>query len=741
MGSPSASRKLGAAPVYFTAVSTILGAILFLRFGFAVGTLGFWGALLLILMGHAVTIPTALAISELATNKRVEGGGEYFIISRSFGLNIGGTIGIALFLSQAICVAFYIIAFTEAFEFFFNFVAGSLSIVLPRQVISLPVIVIVGMTILRKGSNTGLKMLYGVVAVLFLSLLLFFLGKPAEGGMAPGQMPVRDIRNMGSIFMVFAIVFPAFTGMTAGVGLSGELRNPAKAIPLGTILATVTGLIVYVAVIYKLAVSASVEEMLENQLIMGKIAIGGAVVVPIGLAASTLSSALGSLLVAPRTLQALARDTTFPSMRLNRWLAAARSNDGEPVNASLITLIIAFVFVLLGSVDAVAEIISMFFLVTYGALCLISFLNQFGSSPSYRPSFRSKWYLSLTGFVVSVLVMFKINTLYALTATIVIILLYLYINHYHRSRRGLEALFANTLFQVNRNLQVFLQKSESKRKEKEWRPGVICISKDSFRRERAFRLLNWLSYRYGFSTYLHRIDGYYSRATSEQAAEELARLIEKYDTSNNHVYVDTIISPSYTSAIVQAIQVPGISGMENNMVLFEYDKENPENLGEIVENIRLIKAGNFDIALLASSSREMVYRKGIDVWIDFEEPENSSLLILLSFIIAGHPDWKRAVIRVFGTCKPGQSRDVLRQLSELVTSGRLPITEKNIEIIEMADGSSVKSLINEKSSMAALILSGFRPEMLKHNPEAWFSGYDETGTMLFINSHYQKEII
>lgn len=715
-------RKFGTAPVYFTAVSTILGAILFLRFGFAVGTLGFWGTLLLILLGHIITIPTALAISELATNKRVEGGGEYFIISRSFGLNIGATIGIALFLSQAISVAFYIIAFTEAFEFFFNFAAQKLSVVLPRQVISLPVTIALGALILKKGSNTGVKALYAVVALLFITLLLFFLGKPAEGSQAPGQLPLGDIRNMSDFFIVFAICFPAFTGMTAGVGLSGDLRNPARAIPYGTILATVTGLVVYIFVIYKLAISASVEEMLDNQLIIGKIAIGGALIVPIGLAASTISSALGSVLVAPRTLQALAKDTSFPSMRLNRWLAGARSHDGEPVNATLVTLVIAFVFVTLGNVNAVAEVISMFFLVTYGSLCLISFLNHFGSSPSYRPSFRSKWYLSLLGFIVSVIVMFRINTLYALTATLLIVLIYLYITRYHKNRNGLESLFANTLFQINRNLHVFLQKSENRRKEKEWRPGVICISKDSFRRERAFRLLNWLSYSYGFGTYLHRIDGYYSRATSKQAAEELAKLIEIYETSHNHVYVDTIISPSYTSAIVQAIQVPGISGMENNMVVFEYDKENPENLPEIIDNIRLIKAGDFDICLLASAGKEMTFSKGIHVWIDFNEPENASLLILLSFIISGHPDWKKSPIKVFSTCNTGQFEDTQRELRSLISSGRLPITEKNVEIIEVINGSSVKGLINDRSSAAALVMAGFRPEILRQNGETILGG-------------------
>lgn len=121
MESEIQKRRFGTAPVFITAIQTILGAILFLRFGYAVGTLGFWGCLIIILLGHSLTIPTALALSELATNKRVEGGGEYFIISRSFGLNIGATIGMALYLSQAISVAFYIIAFTESFEFIFNF--------------------------------------------------------------------------------------------------------------------------------------------------------------------------------------------------------------------------------------------------------------------------------------------------------------------------------------------------------------------------------------------------------------------------------------------------------------------------------------------------------------------------------------------------------------------------------------------------------------------------------------------
>jgi amino acid transporter len=734
------NKGFGTAPVFFTAISTILGAILFLRFGYAVGTLGFWGVLLIILLGHSLTIPTALAISELATNKRVEGGGEYFIISRSFGLNIGATIGIALFMSQAISVAFYVIAFTESFEFLFNYLADKLHLILPRQVISIPAMAILGIMILRKGANLGVKTLYVIVGILFISLLLFFLGKTDFGALNGNKLPLHEPHSFNDFFVVFAIVFPAFTGMTAGVGLSGELKKPSRSIPIGTTVATFSGMIIYILVIYKLSISASSEEMLNNQLIMAKIAIGGAIIIPIGLAASTMSSAIGSIMVAPRTLQALAMDSAFPSSKLNRWLSAARKTDNEPVNASLVTIVIALLFVALGNVNAVAQIISMFFMVTYGSLCLISFLNHFGSSPSYRPSFKSKWYLSFLGFLIAIWVMFKINSAYALGAIIIMTGIYTYINYYHRHRHGLESLFANALFQVNRNLQVFLQKSGSKKKEKEWRPSAICISKDSFIRTRAFQLLNWISYRYGFGTYLHRIDGYYSKATHKQAEEELARLIETYDTTNNHVYVDTLISPSYTSAIVQAIQVPGISGMENNMVIFEYDKENPDNLKEIVENIGLIKAGSFDICLLASSRKDFIFKNGIHVWIHGTESENSSLLILLSFIISGHPDWRKSSIKIFEICKPENFVTTKDGLSELVKTGRLPITEKNIEIILEEPGTPEKVIINEKSSMAALTLIGFNSEGLKHSWENMLSGYDELGTVLFVNSHSQKAI-
>ncbi len=733
-------KKFGTAPVFFTAISTILGAILFLRFGFAVGTLGFWGVILIILLGHLVTIPTALAISEIATNKRVEGGGEYFIISRSFGMNIGATIGIALYMSQAISVAFYVIAFTEAFEFFFRYIFEQFEFVLPRQAISIPAMFALAILILKKGAGLGVKTLYFVVGILFISLLFFFLGG-TETAVNPGiSFENTKMRNPQDFFIVFAIIFPAFTGMTAGVGLSGDLKRPSRSIPLGTTLATIIGMIIYIFVVYKLANSVSINDLLEHQLIMSRIAIGGALIIPLGLAASTISSALGSVMVAPRTLQALAMDHAFPSKRINRWLSAVRITDNEPKNASLVTTIIAFVFVAFGNVNVVASIISMFFMITYGSLCLISFLNHFGSSPSYRPTFRSRWYISLIGFLVSIWVMFKINTPYALLAIGIMILIYLYINHFHKYRKGFASIFANSLFQLNRNLQVALQKKRKRLTHNEWRPSAICISKEPVSTSKTFQLLNWISYKYGFGTYLYLIEDYYSKQSVKLANEKLSELIDEVSESENYVYIDTIISPSYTSAIAQAIQIPGVAGMENNMVIFQYNKENPSVLGKVIENFALVNSGNFDICILGTSAKRMDMRNGIHVWINSLDTENANLMILLSFIILGHPELKKTHIEIYAICHADEIESTKKEMKKLVLSGRLPISEKNVKIILQKEGISSKSIISEKSLNAGLTLIGLREELLKHEKEKVFKGYEDLGTLLFVHSKNQKLI-
>jgi hypothetical protein len=570
----------------------------------------------------------------------------------------------------------------------------------------------------------------------------FFLGKPIESDEAL-RLPGNNFGyfNKESFFIVFAICFPAFTGMTAGVGLSGDLKNPSKSIPLGTLGGTIIGMLVYFALIYKLSVSASQADLTEHQLIMARIALGGSIVIPLGLAASTISSALGSIMVAPRTLQAIAKDRTLPFRRLNITMSKGKGISREPFNASLVTFGIAFVFVALGNVNVVAEIISMFFLITYGSLCLISFLNHFGSPPSYRPTFKSKWYYSLGGFLLSVWVMFMINAFYTILAYLLIIILYLVIEHYNKEQKGLVNIFKGSLFQLNRRMQVYMQKNQSETDIEEWRPAAVCITPNSFEREKILDLMKWISYQHGFGTFFHFIEGYYSKQTYTESRLILKQLIDFQKEEGSALYIDTMISPSYTSAIAQVIQAPSISGMENNMVVFEYDKNHPVEINRILENIKLTKAGEFDVCIFAGSLTPSRFRNGIHVWIRPTDEINTNLMILLGYIILSHPDWNKSHIKILSICSPGECDKIKMELEQRIESGRLPITLNNIEIIASAGNQTISDIITTHSRNAGLTIIGFREERIKHQGGEFFNSFSDIGDILFVNASKSKEII
>ncbi|MDE0504110.1 MAG: amino acid permease, partial [Candidatus Poribacteria bacterium] len=453
-------HSFGTAPVFLASISTILGAILFLRFGYAVAHVGLWGSLMIIVLGHLVTIPTVLAVSEIATNRRVEGGGAYYIVSRSFGTSIGGSIGIALYLSQAISVAFYMVAFTEALGPVYEWIASTYNRNIDPRWISRPATLLLILLMLTRGAGLGVQALWGVAAILAASITIFLIGEGNESIRPDGFNITARIDGADSFGIVFATCFPAFTGMIAGLGLSGDLKNPRRSIPLGTIGATLAGMVIYVLVAIKLAQSARPEALAANQFIMVDIALWGPVIY-IGLGAAALSSAIGSLMVAPRTLQALARDSVLPIPKANRILEKGRSETGEPVYATCVSGIIAMVFVSIGSIDSIAQILSMFFMVTYGALCVVSFLEYFAGNPSYRPTFHSRWYLSLAGAVMCGIMMFQMSMLYAFIAIVLMVATYIGLRRTRLEQRGLSAIFQGSMFQLTRRLQIILQKSRA----------------------------------------------------------------------------------------------------------------------------------------------------------------------------------------------------------------------------------------------------------------------------------------
>lgn len=729
--------KFGTAAVFLTAISTILGAIMFLRFGYSVGSVGILGTIGIIAIGHLVTIPTALSLAEIATNQKVEGGGEYFIISRSFGLTIGAAIGIALFLSQAISVAFYILAFSEAFDPIIQILQETYNFTLTKRVIGLVSIMLLAWLMITRGAKSGMVLLYVVVAILAVSLIMFFGGSTDYTGPSNFFIPEN-----ADFFYVFAIIFPAFTGMTAGVGLSGDLKNPKRSIPIGTISATVLGMIIYVMIAFKLGYSAPASDLVDienHQLIMADIALWWPII-PIGLAAATISSALGSVMVAPRTLNAISTDKVIPLPRLNHWLSRIKPKNDEPVNASLVTCGIAFIFILIGDVDVVAEIISMFFMVTYGSICLISLLEHFASNPGYRPSFKSYWFISALGAAMCIWLMFKINSGYAILAIIIMTGIYLTLSRYQQ-KGDMVAMFRGVIFQMSRNLQIFLQKRKTSGDEV-WRPSIISISRDSFDRFAAYDLVRWISHKIGFGMYIHHIDGYLSNETRELAEESQKRLIKIQQVSNSSVFVDTIINPVYAHSISQVLQLPGISGQDNNMILFEFNKHNTDPCQDIVDNLSLARAVNYDIGVLASSDKDFGYHSEIHLWITSSDYQNATLMIYLAYIILGHPEWRKGgQIKLFAIYPTEEMATQREKLLQMIQSGRLPISANNIELIPSTEDHTNKQIINERSRDADLTIVGFRYELVKHSGTEIFQGYDKIGNVLFVNALKEKPIV
>lgn len=380
----------------------------------------------------------------------------------------------------------------------------------------------------------------------------------------------------------------------------------------------------------------------------------------------------------------------------------------------------------------------MFFMVTYGAICLISLLEHFAADPAYRPTFRSNWYISAIGALFSFWLMFKMNATYAAISLVIMGIIYYVVMKSNDENQGLNKLFRGVVFQLSRKLQIMLQRADSSEKENSWRPFGVCISHDTFKRRSAFDIMRWLSYKYGFGTYIHFIKGFLNEKTTEESKKVLERLITLAAGSKNRVYLDTIISPSYTSAIAQVVQLSGISGKGNNLILFEFSRTDTSNLKEITANYELVESAGFDICILNTSYKSFGYKQEIHIWISPEDYQNANLMILLGYIILGHPDWKKGKIKIFALYPEELMEEKRKQLLELIKTGRLPISPSNISMVSF-EAENRKTAIMKYSSDADLTLIGFTSEIIG-NIEELSEGYQNLGNILFVSSNRAKTI-
>lgn len=432
---------------------------MYLRFGWVVGNVGLIGTLIIVTLATSITFLTSLSIASIATNAPVKAGGAYYLISRSLGVEMGGAIGIPLYLAQAFSVALYVMGFSESMVAIFP----SLNI----KLVGIVTIILLSLLALFS-TKAAIRAQFLILAIIAFSLVSFFLGSPIEDSYIElWGVPASESVNFWTVFAVF---FPAVTGIMAGVNMSGDLKDPAKSIPKGTFMAVGVGYVIYMVVPFFFAFRADAVTLVSDNMIMQKIALWGFAIL-LGIWGATLSSAVGSMLGAPRVLQALSVDKVLPS-KLS-FLGKSSGDEKIPRAATIFTSIIALILVIVGDLNMIAPILTMFFLTTYGTLNLTSGIETLLQSPSFRPKFKVHWAFSFLGTIGCIAVMFLINALATIVAIVFISGIYVWLR-----RRRLKTTFGDVargmLLQIVRYalLRLDLKVADAKN----WRPNILVFA-------------------------------------------------------------------------------------------------------------------------------------------------------------------------------------------------------------------------------------------------------------------------
>ncbi len=665
--------------VFTPSMLTILGVIMYLRFGWVIGNAGLGHALLIIGLANAITFLTALSVSAVATNMRVGAGGAYYIISRSLGIEIGGAIGIPLYLSQALSVTLYAFGLAEAMTYVWP--------TLPQTPIAIATVI--GATLISiKGAELTLKLQVPLLVLVGLSIVSLALGTTFDH--TPTMVGHYETEP-GGFWAVFAMFFPAVTGIMAGVSMSGDLRDPRQSLPRGTIAAVLCGAAIYLALPFVLATSASPSALRQDALIWTKIAIVPLVVMP-GLFCAILSSAIGSILGAPRTLQAMANDRLLP-----RFLGRT-TESGEPVTAILLSAAIALGAVALGDLNAVAPVVSMFFLTTYGMVNLVAGLEKFVGDPSYRPTMRVHWAVSFIGAIACFAVMFVISPTACIAAVVIELVLY-----FGLRRRALNATWGDVrhglLLTIIRRCLIGLKSLPAQARN--WRPNILVFSGHAWKRVGLIRLASWLTVDRGIVTVCNLFEGDLDEPVDiPRQREEIERVLRQEGIT---AFAEVSVVRDFVDGVVDMAQGNGIAGLESNTVMMGWSEHRPLQVASLKMLRKLTNLHKSMLLCRVEQFPQPSERPEIVIWWGGKQ-RNGDMMLLLAHQLTLNPEWIAGRIVIKSIASSDEARaDILKSLDEMIPETRIQAERK---VIVKSDGRGVFDLIHEESRTADLVLMG-----------------------------------
>jgi len=685
--------------VFTPSVLTILGIILFLRLGYVVGNAGFGRALIIIGLANVISVLTSISLSAIATNLKVKGGGDYYLISRTLGLEFGGAIGLVLFLAQSVSIAFYCIGFGEAVN---SILQGGNVILSPRIIAFAAVSLLFILAWL--GADWATRFQYVVMALLTAALMSFFVGGIPQWDSAMLVQNLRAPADGAEFWVLFAIFFPAVTGFTQGVSMSGDLKDPGRSLPLGTFLAVGVSILVYfgVAVVFAGVLPNSV--LMTDTDAMKRLAYINPLI-DAGVIAGTLSSAMASFLGAPRILQSLATDRIFSVLNPFAKGTGATSN---PRRGVLLSGGIAVITISLGNLNLIAPVVSMFFLISYGLMNYATYYEARAASPSFRPRF--KWFdlrLSLLGFLSCLITMMAIDLKTGIIAVSILFAVYQYLKRTAGPARWADSRRAYYFQRIRENIFAASAEPEHPR---DWRPQILVFSNDPERRARLLRFASWIEGRSGITTVVRILEGTGAKIYRDRldAENELRKDIQESGVS---AFPLVMATPEIEAGLNALLQGFGIGPVKANTILSNWLNPEASDFHGFRKylfgrHLRTVHRLGCNIVIFYTDEKPWTAlmerspgKNRIDVW--WRGDATSRLMLLFAYLMTRSEPWDEGAIRVlainYEDDSPGNMADITDTLNEV----RI---EAEPKIIPEAD----MQKITETSKDAAMIFLPFR---------------------------------